>query len=390
MTMTLAAGLFRRLALSISVTASLVLVAQAQTTTSPAVQAKAKAKADKKLDLNTATADELGELPGVGPVTLKKILDGRPYKAVADLEKAGVPTKTIEGITPLVTVGAAPKAEVPKAKAKMDEPKAKAKAEPEKAVGLVDLNTAKAEELEALPGVGPAIAKDIIAARPFKSVNELENIKGLGEAKVAALKPKVKVVTAAAPVPKAKMDEPKAKTKAETPVVAGLIDLNTADAAALETLPGVGPAIAKDIIAARPFKSVDELEKIKGLGEAKITALKPKVKVTTATAAPKAESPKMTKAEAKKDAVASKTKPKEVIENEGELSGKAAALTGSGKKININTATPETLMELPGIGPVKSKAIVDARPFKTIEDIKEVNGIGDVTFGHLKSFITIK
>jgi hypothetical protein len=72
-------------------------------------QPKAKAPAAAaKVDLNSASQAELEALPGVGEATAKKIVAGRPYKSVADLEKAGVNKATIEKITPLVTVGAAP------------------------------------------------------------------------------------------------------------------------------------------------------------------------------------------------------------------------------------------------------------------------------------------
>jgi DNA uptake protein ComE-like DNA-binding protein len=57
------------------------------------------------IDLNTASAGELEELPRVGDVTAKKIIAGRPYSSVGDLSKAGVPASTINQITPLVTVG---------------------------------------------------------------------------------------------------------------------------------------------------------------------------------------------------------------------------------------------------------------------------------------------
>src|SRR5213075_1343211 len=66
---------------------------------------------------------------------------------------------------------------------------------------------------------------------------------------------------------------------------AGKVDLNTADEKALEGLPGVGAATAKAIIAARPFKSVDDLKNVKGIGDAKFNALKDKVTVGTAPAA---------------------------------------------------------------------------------------------------------
>jgi hypothetical protein len=76
------------------------------------------ATAAARIDLNTATQAELEKLPGVGEATAKKIIAGRPYSAVGDLSKAGVPSKTIEKITPLVSVaGAAPATAAPAAKA---------------------------------------------------------------------------------------------------------------------------------------------------------------------------------------------------------------------------------------------------------------------------------
>ena len=60
-----------------------------------------------KVDLNAATQAELEKLPGVGAATAKKIIAGRPYSSVSDLSKAGVSKKTIDKITPLVSVGSA-------------------------------------------------------------------------------------------------------------------------------------------------------------------------------------------------------------------------------------------------------------------------------------------
>ena len=56
--------------------------------------------------------------------------------------------------------------------------------------------------------------------------------------------------------------------------------------------------------------------------------------------------------------------------------------------VNINSATLEQLEALPGIGPVKGQAIIDYRkangPFKSIDDLKKVNGIGDATLEKVK------
>ncbi|HEV3057256.1 MAG TPA: helix-hairpin-helix domain-containing protein [Vicinamibacterales bacterium] len=74
--------------------------------------AAAKAPATS-VNLNTASQSDLEQLPGVGPATAKKIIAGRPYAAIGDLAKAGVPKSTIEKITSMVTVGAAAPATPP-------------------------------------------------------------------------------------------------------------------------------------------------------------------------------------------------------------------------------------------------------------------------------------
>ena len=58
------------------------------------------------LNLNSASKEELEQIPGIGPVTAIKITDGRPYQSVDDLLIIpGIGPKTVEAISPYVTVG---------------------------------------------------------------------------------------------------------------------------------------------------------------------------------------------------------------------------------------------------------------------------------------------
>lgn len=62
-------------------------------------------------------------------------------------------------------------------------------------------------------------------------------------------------------------------------------------------------------------------------------------------------------------------------------------------EVNINTASKEELTALNGIGPVKAEAIVQYRkengPFKSVDDLKKVYGIGDTLVARLKDEIVV-
>src|SRR5439155_21280864 len=61
--------------------------------------------------------------------------------------------------------------------------------------------------------------------------------------------------------------------------------------------------------------------------------------------------------------------------------------------VNVNTATQAELETLKGIGPVKAKAIIDYRskngPFKTIDELDKVPGIGKATISSFKNDVTL-
>lgn len=316
---------FWLLALATAFALSTTTTVPAQTTKStPATKvqekAKEKAKSSDPLDVNSATPAELMELPGIGEVIAKKIVDGRPYKTLDDLSKAGVNAATLAKIKPLTTVRPLPTP--------------------------VDVNTATVDRLETLPGVGPALAKAIVDARPYAKFDDLGRVKGLGTAKLEALRGRVSFGKATV--------EEKVKAKVE----ATKEEMKTkADSAKSKV------AAAKEDLKTKAEAAKDDVK-------AKVDAAKPKV----ATA----------KEEMKNKAEAAKEKVKEKVE-----SAKAKKLP-PGTKININTATAEELDGLIGIGPVRAKLIIEGRPYEKIEDIMKVKGIKEVEFGKIKDQITVK
>ena len=144
-----------------------------------------------------------------------------------------------------------------------------------------------------------------------------------------------------------------------------LIDINSADLKTLESLPGVGPATGQEIIKGRPYKSVDDLANVKGIGKAKLAKIKPLVTVGAQQAT---QAAKAAPAEAKKAA-------------------RAAVPTGP---VNINTASKEQLESLPGIGAKKAQAIIDGRPYQKPEDIMKVKGIKQGIYNKIKDRITVQ
>ena len=212
-----------------------------------ATKEKAAAKGEtKKIDINSASADELTSLNGVGEATAKKIIAGRPYASVDDLAKAGVSKSTISKIRSQVTVGAAPKttqAEPKPTKSAATEKKAK---EEPKTSAAVDLNRASEKDLEELPGVGPATAKKIIAGRPYASVDDLEKA-GVSKSTISKIRPQVTVgaqarstappsapassgpvaTTAPSPAPGAKSAKTAGEKVAQSPPAKGMVWVNT-------------------------------------------------------------------------------------------------------------------------------------------------------------------
>ena len=84
-------------------------------------------------------------------------------------------------------------------------------------------------------------------------------------------------------IPQAYWDRLKARVRTETAspegVETSLININTATIEQSDTLPGVGPVIAKRIVAERPFDNADDLIRVKGIGPKRLAKIKPLVRV---------------------------------------------------------------------------------------------------------------
>ena len=81
---------------------------------------------------------------------------------------------------------------------------------------------------------------------------------------------------------------------ADARAVDGVVNLNTATADQLKLLPGVGPAKVREILArrtAQPFHTVDELVKVKGIGDKMLARLRPHLTLTGPTTIRRASPP---------------------------------------------------------------------------------------------------
>lgn len=139
----------------------------------------------------------------------------------------------------------------------------------------IDVNAASADQLQTLPGIGPSKAAAIVEYRSangkFGTLDDLLAVRGIGKATLANLRELVVVGPRL-------VVTPDAKPGIAPPVAKGKVDINTATATALQTLPGLGPEQAAAIVADRkqngPFKSCDGLARVQGIGPATVAVLR--------------------------------------------------------------------------------------------------------------------
>lgn len=168
-----------------------------------------------------------------------------------------------------------------------------ARGKPLRAGERLDPNRASAVELDRLPGVGPATAEALVRDReavgPYRTAEDLLRVRGVGPALLARLRPLLDL----SDPPPGRPGRSGAGGREATAgrggpgggggVARAPVDLNRADTTALQSLPGVGPALARRIVEARretPFSSVDDLLRVRGIGPVLLARLKPLVMTT--------------------------------------------------------------------------------------------------------------
>ena len=151
----------------------------------------------ERIDPNRADALQLDRLPRVGPALAERIVSWRaehgPFGSLAGLD-------SVPGVGPGLLDALEPHLDLPRVRAGARLPVGRAAPPPDAppaAARRVDVNRATETELEALPGIGPALAARIVALRTeqgrFGNVDELERVPGVGPALLERLRPLVTV-----------------------------------------------------------------------------------------------------------------------------------------------------------------------------------------------------
>jgi comEA protein len=166
---------------------------EAPSQASQAVQSSTAVAPNRAIDLNQATAEELANLPKIGPSTAAKIVQDRqangPYKSLADLDRvSGIGRGTLVKLSGVVTLnGSLAIYEGKEGKTGNVSTKAQ-----------LNINQATYDELEALRGVSPKLAGQILQLRldhrgRLTRLEDLKEIPGLTDAKLKSLARDLKV-----------------------------------------------------------------------------------------------------------------------------------------------------------------------------------------------------
>jgi len=255
----------------------------------------------------------------------------------------------------------------------------------------VNINTDSLEELESLPNIGPKIAKRIIEYRNthggFQSIEDITKVKGIGPKTFDKIK---EMITVGFPTTNSskKLETLPTRSSAIATNRTEKVNINTDSLEELESLPNIGPGIAKRIIEYRNthggFQSIEDITKVKGIGPKTFDKIKEMITVGSPTS-------EISTKEITSEKVINTDSSKKL---ETLPTRSSAIPTNRTEKVNINTDSLEELESLPNIGPGIAKRIIEYRNthggFQSIEDITKVKGIGPKTFDKIREMITVE
>ena len=146
---------------------------------------------------------------------------------------------------------------------------------------VININTAAAEELQTLPGIGEAKSAAIVEYREkhgaFADISEITNVSGIGEAIFGQIRGKITVGAETSVQPNSSVEEP------PTAPSTAAININTATAEELQTLPGIGEAKSAAIVEYREkhgaFADISEITNVSGIGNAIFGQIRDKISV---------------------------------------------------------------------------------------------------------------
>jgi competence protein ComEA len=168
------------------------------------------------------------------------------------------------------------------------------------------------------------------------------------------------------------------------------IDLNKADAVTLQQLPGCGEVLSERIVAHRTkygsFRSLSDLRNVQGVGPALLERWRDRLYLSLPEDDEESETPKKDErptVQAPPRSGGTSTPPRAI--------GKKPLAPG--ERINVNRAGAEELQRLDGIGATLAGRIIEARrerPFKDVNDLKRVHGIGAKTIDKLRPHVAFE
>jgi|GEM_PF-4421181 len=197
---------------------------------------------------------------------------------------------------------------------------------------------------------------------------------------------------------------------------AACIDLNAASVEELTGIIHVGPSTAEVIVGMRPFDSVDGLTAISGIGPTRLDAIKDQGLACVGAAAPPPEQPpeheEPTPSDPPEDGSPDVQDPPaddpadeaapdgdgadpegdgddhgggEDTDGDGDADSDRETEADAGPCVDLNTASVEDLQRIIHIGEVRAQAVVDGRPWGSVDDLVVVSGISDERLADIRA-----